>query len=110
MDKNTTTLKMTELKPISHKEFNAYIKGKGFKNRYDYTLSDLRAKFGFKPLVERKKLVISAEDIEPTVFDSINQAAKFIGVGYMVIRYARKKGRDSFKRTTDGKIFFRKVA
>ena len=25
--------KMAELKPISHKEFNAYIKGKGFKGR-----------------------------------------------------------------------------
>ena len=58
-----------------------------------------------KPLVERNKLVISSEDMEPTTFDSINQAAKSIGVGYMVIRYAREKGKNSFKRTADGKIF-----
>ena len=98
--------KMSNLKPISHKEFNAYIKGKGFKGRNDYTLKDLKAKLGFKPLVERIKLVISVEDMEPTTFDSIKQAAKSIGVGEMVIRYARKKGRDSFKRTADGKIFW----
>ena len=42
------------------------------------------------------------------MFDSITQAAKSIGMGYMVIRYAREKERDSFKRTVDGctKIFF----
>ena len=99
--------KMTELKPISHKDFNAFIKGKGFTNRNDYKLKDLKAKFGFKSLVERISLVISAEDMESTTFNSISQAAKSIGVGEPVIRYARKKGRDSFKRTIDGhtKIF-----
>ena len=100
-----TTLKMTELKPISHKEFNAYIKGKGFKGRNDYTLKDLKAKFGFKPKVERIKMVISSEDMDPTAFDSINQAATFLGVGHMKIRYARKDGRDTFKRSSDGKVF-----
>ena len=98
--------KMNELKPISDKEFNAYIKGKGFKNRNDYTLRDLKAKFGFKALLERIKLVISVEDMEPTMFHSVRQAAKSVGVGYMVIRYASEKRRDSFKRTIDGKIFF----
>ena len=102
-----TTLKMSELKPISHKEFNKFIKGKGFTNRKDYKLRDLKAMFGFKSLNERIGLVISAEDMEPTMFNSISQAAKFIGVEEPVIRYARKKGRDSFKRTVDGhtKIF-----
>ena len=100
------TLKMSELKPISHKDFNAFIKGKGFTNRNDYKLKDLKAKFGFKPLVDRRKLVVSAEGMEPTTFNSIKQAAKAIGVGEKVIGYARKKGRDSFKRTDDAKIFF----
>ena len=104
-----TTLKMSELKPISHKEFNAYIKGKGFKNKNDYTLSDLKAKFGFKPLVERRKLVISAEDMEPTTFESIKQAARALGVGEMVIRYAREKGRDSIiRRKGEVKVFYLK--
>ncbi len=99
--------KLSELKPISHKNFNTFIKGKGFKKSNDYKLKDLKAKFCFKSLVERISLVISAEDMEPTTFNSIGQAAKSIGVGEPVIRYARKKGRDSFKRTIDGrtKIF-----
>ena len=101
--------KMTELKPISHKEFNAFIKGKGFTNRNDYTLRDLKAKFGFKPLIEHIKLVVSAEGMEPTTFNSIKQAAKFIGVGEMVIRYAREKGRDSITmRKGEVKVFYLK--
>ena len=56
---------MSELKPISHKEFNAFIKTKGLKNRNKNTLRDLKAKFDFKPLVERKRLVVSADVMEP---------------------------------------------
>ena len=41
--------KIDELKPISHKEFNQFMKGKGFKGRKNYVLKDLKAKFGFKP-------------------------------------------------------------
>ena len=97
--------KMTELKPISHKEFNAFIKGKGFKNRGKYTLTELKAQFGFRPLVKRIGMVISSEDMDPTTFDSINQAATSLGVGHMVIRYTRKNGRDTFKWASDGKVF-----
>ena len=32
------TPKMDDLKPITHKEFHEFIKGKGFKGRKDYTL------------------------------------------------------------------------
>ena len=100
--------KMSELKAISHKDFNTFIKGKGFTNRNDYKLKDLKAKFGFKSLVERIQLVVSAEDMKPTQFNSIKQATAALGVGENVINYARKKGRGSFKkRTIDGqtKIF-----
>ena len=34
---------MKNLKPISHKEFNEFIKGKGFKGRNEYKLKDLTA-------------------------------------------------------------------
>ena len=37
---------MGDLKPISHKQFNEFIKGKGFKGRNEYKLKDLKAKFG----------------------------------------------------------------
>ena len=40
-------IKMENLKPISHKEFYEFIKGKGFKGRNEYKLKDLKAKFGF---------------------------------------------------------------
>ena len=102
---------MTELKSISHKEFNAFIKGKGFANRNDYKLKDLKAMFGFNPLVDRRKLVISAKDIEPITFNSMRKAAKTLGVGERVIRYAKENNRDSFKRTVGNghtTIFFMK--
>ena len=84
--------KMDDLKPISHKELNEFIKGKGFKGRKDYILGDLKAKFGFKPLVERRVLVTSLEGMEPTKFDSMRKATKAIGIGEGVVRYARKNG------------------
>ena len=61
---------MGDLKPISHKQFNEFIKGKGFKGRNDYKLKELKAKFDFKPMYDRRMLVISSKDMEPTTFDS----------------------------------------
>ena len=49
---------MSDLKPISHKQFNEFIKGKGFKGRNDYKLKELKAKFGFKPVYDRRTSVI----------------------------------------------------
>ena len=40
-----------DLTPIMHKEFNEFIKGKGFKGRNNYKLGDLKAMFGFKPMI-----------------------------------------------------------
>ena len=57
---------MGDLKLISHKQFNEFIKGKGFKGRDNYKLKELKAKFGFKPMYDRRTLVISSEDMEPT--------------------------------------------
>ena len=39
-----------ELFPITHKEFNEFIKGKGFTGRNNYKLKDLKVMFGFKPM------------------------------------------------------------
>ena len=39
-----------DLMPIKHKEFNEFIKGKGFKERNNYKLKDLKTMFGFKPI------------------------------------------------------------
>ena len=51
------TPKTDYLKPISHKEFNEFMKCKGCKGKKDHALRDLKAKFGFKPLVKRRALV-----------------------------------------------------
>ena len=92
------TPKINGLKPISHKEFDEFIKGKGFKGRKGYALRDLKAKFSFMPLVKRRVLVVSSEGMEPTKFDLMRKAAKAIGVEVGVIRYVRKNGRDFIKR------------
>ena len=96
---------MGDLKPISHKQFNEFIKGKGFKGRNNYKLKELKAKFCFKPMYDRRTLVISSEDMEPTEFHSMRKAAKAISTGEGVIRYARNNGRD-FLKDKNAKLFF----
>ena len=49
---------------ISHKEFNEFIKGKGFVGRNNYKLKDLKAMFGFKPMVARPQVSIAIDDGE----------------------------------------------
>ena len=95
---------MDDLKPISHKEFNEFIEGRGFKRRNGYASKDLKAKFGFKPLVERIALVVSSEDMKTTKFDSMRKATKAIGMGEGAIRYARNNRRDFMRRFEVGSI------
>ena len=64
---------MDDLKPMSHKQFNEFMKGKGFKGRNNYKLKKLKAKFGFRPMYNRRMLIISSEDMEPTEFDSMRK-------------------------------------
>ena len=89
---------MGDLKPISHKQFNEFIKGKRLEGRNDYKLKELTAKFGFKPMYDRRELVISSKHMEPTTFDSFRKAAKAIGVSYGALRYAKSKERDFVKK------------
>ena len=49
-----------DLHPIRHKEFNEFIKGKGFKGRNNYKLRDLKAMFGFKTMITGSPVTISA--------------------------------------------------
>ena len=48
---------------ITHKEFNEFIKGKGFKGRNNYKLRDLKAMFGFKPMITGSPVTISSDGI-----------------------------------------------
>ena len=79
-----------DLLPITHKEFNEFIKGKGFKGRNNYKLRDLKAMFGFKPMITGSKVTISSDELEPTRFDSMSKASISTGIPYVTLLYAKK--------------------
>ena len=83
------------LRPIRHKEFNEFIKGKGFKGRNNYKLADLKAMFGFKPMITGSPVTISSNQLEPTRFDSMSKASTSTGIPYITLLYAKRnsKGR-----------------
>ena len=78
------------LTPIRHKEFNEFIQGKGFKGRNNYKLRDLKAKFGFKPMITGSPVMISSHQFEPTRFDSMSKASTSTGIPYVTLLYAKK--------------------
>ena len=78
--------------PIRHKEFNEFIKGKGFKGRNNYKLKDLKAMFGFKPVITGSPATISFDQLEPTRYDSM--ALTSTGIPYITLLYAKWNSRD----------------
>ena len=82
-----------DLTPITHKEFNEFIKGKGFKGRNNYKLKDLKAKFGFKSMISGSPVTISSDGMKPTRFDSLSKASTSTGIPYVTILYAKKNSR-----------------
>ena len=88
---------MGDLKHISNKQFNEFIKGKGFKGRNNYKLKELKGKFGFKPMYDRKTLVIPSEDMEPKMFDSLRKASNAIAISYGALSYTKNKERERFR-------------
>ena len=86
-----------DLTPIRHKELNEFIKGKGFKRRNNYKLKDLKAVFGFKPMITGSPVTISSNELEPTRFDSISMASTSTGIPYVTLLYAEKNSKDRVK-------------
>ena len=82
-----------DLTPIRHKEFNEFIKGKGVKGRNNYKLRDLKAMFGFKPMITGSPVMISSDELEPTRFDSMSKASASTGIPYVTLPYAKKNSR-----------------
>ena len=66
-------------------------------------MKDLKAKFCFKPMYDKRMLTISCEDLEPTTFDSLRKAAKATSISYRVLTYAKNEERDFVKK--DKKIY-----
>ena len=82
-----------DLRPIRHKEFNEFIKGKGFKKRKKYKLRDLKAMFGFKPMIIGSPVMISFDEFEPARIDSMSKALTSTGIPYVTLLYAKKNSR-----------------
>ena len=82
------------LMSIRHKEFNEFIKGKGFKGRNNCKLRDLKAMFGFKPIITGSPVIISSDDLEPKRFDSMLKASTSTGIPYVTLLYAKKNSKD----------------
>ena len=81
-----------ELVPITHKEFNEFIKGEGFTGRNNYKLKDLKAMFGFKPMITGSSVTISSNGLEPR-FDSMSKASTSTGIPYATLLYAKRNSR-----------------
>ena len=83
-----------DLTPITHKEFNEFIKGKGFTGRNNYKLKDLKAMFGFKLMITGSPVTISSDGTEPTRFDSMSKASTSTGIPYATLLYAKRDSRN----------------
>ena len=91
------------LHPITHKEFNEFIKEKGFKGRNNYKLRDLKVMFGFKPMITGSPVMISSDGMEPMRFNSMSKASTSTGLTYVTLLYAKKNSRD--RVCSNGKEF-----
>ena len=78
---------------IRHKEFNEFIKGKCFKGRNNYKLRDLKAMFGFKPMITGILLTISSDELEQMRFDSMSKASTSTEIPYVTLLYVKKNSR-----------------
>ena len=81
-----------ELIPISHKDFNEFIKERGFVGRNNYKLRDLKAMFGFKPLGSRVTITID-DSKEFNTYETISKASLAAGIPYTTLLQAKKKSK-----------------
>ena len=82
------------LHSITDKEFNEFIKRKGFKGRNNHKLADLKAMFGFKPIITGSPVMISSDGMEPMRFNSISKASTSTGIPYGTLLYIKKNSKD----------------
>ena len=90
------------LHPITHKEFNEFIKGKGFKGQNNYKLKYLKAMFGFKPMITGTPVTVSSDGMEPIRFDSMSKASTSTGIPYVTLLSAKQNSRKGAASMTPG--------
>ena len=81
------------LHPITHKELNEFIRGRGFTGRNNYKLKDLKAMFEVKSMVTGSLVTISSNGLEPMRFDSMSKASTSTGIPYATLLYAKKNSK-----------------
>ena len=95
---NNVEDKNRELIPISHKDFNEFIKGKGFVGGNNYELKELKAMFGFKPLTNNKQVTVTIDDGEEiNTYESTSKASIASKIPYTTLLQARRKSKLSAK-------------
>ena len=98
LDKPENNVEDKELRPISHKDFNEFIKGKGFIGRNNYKLKELKAMFGFKPLANKKQVTVTIDDgKEIGTYEPMSKASLAVGIPYTTLLQAKKKSKLSSK-------------
>ena len=94
-----------DLVPISHKDFNEFIKGKGFTGRNKYKLKELKDIFGFKPIAKGERISISIDGRkEFKDYESISKASIGSGIPYTMLIEAKNKYKSIPKFDPDGPI------
>ena len=89
-DSSITPVDSCDLVPISHKDFNEFIKGKGFTGRNKYRLKELKAMFGFKPLTYKNQTRVNIDDgKEFKDYESISKASIGSGIPYTTLIQAK---------------------
>ena len=90
-----------DLIPISHKDFNEFIKGKGFVGRNNYRLKELKAMFGFKPLTKKNQVTVTIDDGKEFVtYESMSKASLAAGIPYPTLQQAKRKSKLSSNPVT----------
>ena len=98
LDKPKNNVEDKELRPMSHKDFYEFIKGKGFVGRNNYKLKELKTMFGFKPLANKKQVTVTIHDgKEIGMYESMSKASLAIGIPYTTLLQAKKKSKLSSK-------------
>ena len=91
---------MSNHREISRKEFEKYLRIKKLIEE-----NDLNATFRFKkrgPITTRIPLMIRSDDMEPTRYEFLTDAAKDIGVLKQTLIYVHKNKRPSITKRKNG--------
>ena len=91
-DSQNEVPQQSELIPISHKDFNEFIKGKGFTGKNNYKLKEIKAMLGFKPLTYKNQTVVNIDDGKQVKsYESISKASIGSGIPYTTLIQTKKK-------------------